>query len=127
MWNNSEETLHTIFTIGILCLVFSIAAAAAKLRQSCPTLCNPIDGSSPGSFVPGILQARVLEWVAFSESSALSNIQIIMLILIYYSFFKMMVYISSIIAENIDVLLHHSRCLYCFQHLKSQLQITPLK
>ena len=62
-----------------------------------------------------------------SESSALSNIQIIMLILIYYSFFKMMVYISSIIAENIDVLLHHSRCLYCFQHLKSQLQITPLK
>ena len=46
------------------------AAAAAKSRQSCLTLCNPIDGSSQGSQVPGILQARVLEWVAiaFSES-----------------------------------------------------------
>ena len=42
------------------------AAAAAKLLQSCPTLCNPIDSSPPGSPVPGILQARVLEWVAIS-------------------------------------------------------------
>ena len=40
------------------------AAAAAKSLQSCPTLCDPIDGSSPGSPVPGILQARTLEWVA---------------------------------------------------------------
>ena len=40
------------------------AAAAAKLLQSCPTLCDPIDGSPPGSSVPGILQARILEWVA---------------------------------------------------------------
>ena len=40
------------------------AAAAAKLHQSCPTLCDPIDGSPPGSPVPGILQARTLEWVA---------------------------------------------------------------
>ena len=39
------------------------AAAAAKSLQSCPTLCNPIDGSPPGSPVPGILQARTLEWV----------------------------------------------------------------
>ena len=46
------------------------AAAAAKLLQSCPTLCNPIDGSPPGSPVPGILQARILEWVAISFSSA---------------------------------------------------------
>ena len=46
------------------------AAAAAKLRQSCPTLCNPIDGSSPGSPVPGTLQARTLEWVAISFSNA---------------------------------------------------------
>ena len=43
----------------------STAAAAAKSLQSCPTLCNPIDGSPPGSPVPGILQARTLEWVAF--------------------------------------------------------------
>ena len=46
------------------------AAAAAKSLQSCPTLCDPIDGSPPGSPVPGILQARTLEWVAISFSSA---------------------------------------------------------
>ena len=46
------------------------AAAAAKSLQSCPTLCDPIDGSSPASPVPGILQARTLEWVAMSFSNA---------------------------------------------------------
>ena len=46
------------------------SAAAAKSLQSCPTLRNPIDGSPPGSAVPGILQARTLEWVAISFSSA---------------------------------------------------------
>ena len=46
------------------------AAAAAKSLQSCPTLCNPIDVSPPGSPTPGILQARTLEWVAISFSSA---------------------------------------------------------
>ena len=45
------------------------AAAAAKLLQSCPTLCDPIDSSPPGSPVPGILQARTLEWVAISFSN----------------------------------------------------------
>jgi len=45
-------------------------AAAAKSLQSCPTLCDPIDGSPPGSPIPGILQARTLEWVAISFSSA---------------------------------------------------------
>ena len=45
-------------------------AAAAKLLQSCPTLCDPIDGSPPGSPVPGTLQARTLEWVAISFSNA---------------------------------------------------------
>ena len=44
------------------------AAAAAKSLQSCPTLCDPIDGSAPGSAIPGILQARPLEWVAISSS-----------------------------------------------------------
>ena len=44
--------------------------AAAKSLQSCPTLCDPIDGSPPGSAVPGILQARTLEWVAISFSNA---------------------------------------------------------
>ena len=46
------------------------AAAAAKLLQSCPTLCDPIEGSRPGSPVSGILQARTLEWVAISFSNA---------------------------------------------------------
>ena len=45
------------------------AAAAAKSLQSCPTLCDPIDGSPPGSPIPGILQARTLEWVAISFSN----------------------------------------------------------
>ena len=53
---------------GDLC--FSDADAAAKSLQSCPTLCDPIDGSPPGSAVPGILQARILEWVAISISNA---------------------------------------------------------
>ena len=47
----------------------SLAAAAAKSLQLCPTLCDPIDGSLPGSAVPGILQARTLEWVAISFSN----------------------------------------------------------
>ena len=46
------------------------AAAAAASLQSCPTLCDPIDGSPPGSPIPGILQARTLEWVAISFSNA---------------------------------------------------------
>ena len=56
----------------MLCLPFIeyAAAAAAKSLQSCPTLCDPIDSSPPGSPVPGILQARTLEWVAISLSNA---------------------------------------------------------
>ena len=49
------------------------AAAAAKSRQSCPALCDPINGSPPGSPVPGILQARVLEWVAIAFSMSDTN------------------------------------------------------
>ena len=51
-------------------LIIAAAAAAAKLLQWCPTLCDPIDGSPPGSSVPGILQARILEWVAISLFNA---------------------------------------------------------
>ena len=50
--------------------MYAAAAAAAKSLQSCPTLCDPIDSSPPGSPVPGILQARTLEWVAISFSNA---------------------------------------------------------
>ena len=49
---------------------FSLSTAAAKSLQSCLTLCDPIDGSPPGSPIPGILQARTLEWVAISFSNA---------------------------------------------------------
>ena len=52
-----------------LCTRAAAAAAAAESLQSCPTLCDPIDGSPPGSPVPGILQARTLEWVAIAFSS----------------------------------------------------------
>ena len=52
------------------CVVIWDAAAAAKSLQSCPTLCDPIDGSPPGSPFPGILQARTLDWVAISFSNA---------------------------------------------------------
>ena len=57
-------------TIGII-IFFTAAAAAAKSLQSCPTLCDPKDSSPPGSAVPGILQARTLEWAAISFSNAL--------------------------------------------------------
>ena len=51
-------------------LLLDLAASVAKSHQSCPTLCNPIDGSPPGSTIPGILQARTVEWVAISFSNA---------------------------------------------------------
>jgi len=56
--------------VWYVCGLYSMCPAAAKSRQSCPTLCNPIDGSPPGSPVPGILQARTLERVAISFSNA---------------------------------------------------------
>ena len=71
------SSIHGIFQARVLewgAIAFSegalaAAAAAAKLLQSCLTLCDPIDGSPPSSPVPGILQARKLEWVAISFSS----------------------------------------------------------
>ena len=57
---------------------FNYAAAAAKSLQLCPTLCDPRDGSPPGSPVPGILQARALEWAAIASSSALRNCHIVL-------------------------------------------------
>ena len=55
----------------VILLPATAAAAAAKSLQSCPTLCDPRDSSPPGSPVPGILQARILEWVAISFSNVL--------------------------------------------------------
>ena len=71
-----DRSLELQYSMGLtlnvcfLILVMSAAAAAAKSLQSCPTLCDPVDGSPPGSPVPGILQARTLEWVAISFSNA---------------------------------------------------------
>ena len=56
--------------VGYVIRAAAAAATAAKSLQSCPTLCDTIDGSPPGSTVPGILQARTLEWVAISFSNA---------------------------------------------------------
>ena len=75
-YSNSGEINGTarrvVKAVGLLSVshISAAAAAAAKLLQSCPTLCNPIDRSPPGSPVPGILQARTLEWVAISFSNA---------------------------------------------------------
>ena len=67
--SNSPQTWLIIPNIIANCPA-AAAAAAAKSLQSCPTLCDPIDGSPPGSLIPGILQARTLEWVAISFSNA---------------------------------------------------------
>ena len=74
LWPNKSEVSsleEAMVSQGRWCLSWgSKAAAAAKSLQSCPILCNPIDSSLPGSPVPGILQARTLEWVAISFSNA---------------------------------------------------------
>ena len=59
-----------LFPVLSALALYTAAAAAAKSLQSCPTLCDPIDGNLPGSPVPGILQARTLERVAISFSKA---------------------------------------------------------
>ena len=66
----ADECLTTELPEKTHSLSAAAAAAAAKSLQSCPTLCDPIDGSPPGSPIPGILQTRILEWVAISFSSA---------------------------------------------------------
>ena len=72
LWHSAFFTVqlsHPYMTPGKT-IALTAAAAAAKSLQSCLTLCDPIDGSPPGSPVPGILQARTLEWVAISFSNA---------------------------------------------------------
>ena len=66
----SDDYLPAYQAQSPLLTLLQVAAAAAKSLQSCLTLCDPIDGISPGSPVPGILQARTLEWVAISFSNA---------------------------------------------------------
>ena len=71
----------------IILLLYS--AAAAKLLQSCPTLCDPIDSSPPGSSVPGILQAIILEWVAISFSKYIQLILTVYILWLYMVKVKM--------------------------------------
>ena len=69
--NNKLQTKETISrSLDVVAGVELIGIIVAKSLQSCPTLCDPTDGSPPGSPVPGILQARTLEWVAISFSNA---------------------------------------------------------
>ena len=74
LWATTGKPLERKVTAKIWIPLFLMAKfwenSAAKSLQSCPTLCDPIDGSPPGSPVPGILQARTLEWVAISFSNA---------------------------------------------------------
>ena len=65
-----QRVLDTTEQLTLASTIQSNHAAAAKSLQSCPTLCDPTDGSPPGSPIPGILQAGTLEWVAISFSSA---------------------------------------------------------
>ena len=78
LWTEDKQLLQEQRAVGYrgrICklkkfFICQAAAAAAKSLQSCPTLCDPIEGSPLGSPVPGILQARILEWVAISFSNA---------------------------------------------------------
>ena len=79
VFNNTGKALNTFsiklnkmnhFAALFLFYYYLLSAAAAKSLQLCLTLCDPIDGSPPGSPIPGILQARTLEWVAISFSNA---------------------------------------------------------
>ena len=70
MKNGSFSLREGVYVLKFPGDTAAAAAAAAKSLQSCTTLCDPIGGSPPGSLVPGILQARTLEWVAISFSNA---------------------------------------------------------
>ena len=70
------------------------SVAAAKLLQSCPTLCDPIDGSPPGSAIPGILQAGALEWVAISFSKRMDTT-----LKFYFQIFRLPWYMHFHLAE----------------------------
>ena len=69
-WSDLAAAAGELVLINYHNMLIGYVAAAAKSLQLCPTLCNSIDGSPPGSTVPGILQARTLEWVAISFSNA---------------------------------------------------------
>ena len=67
---SGKEYIKAVYCHPVYLTSMQSAAATAKSLQSCRTLCDPIDGSPPGPAIPGILQARTLEWVAISFSNA---------------------------------------------------------
>ena len=69
-WTSGSSWFMYCWSLAWRILSITLPACAAKSLQSCPTLCNPIDSSPPGSPVPGILQARTVEWVAIAFSNA---------------------------------------------------------
>ena len=81
------------------------AAAAAKLLQSCLTLCDPVGGSPPGSAIPGILHARTLEWVAIAFSDSLYECTIIYVINLYFWAFRFDIFPINITLRNILVII----------------------
>ena len=72
-WADKNMCMYALPLTTSLCLTLLPAASAAKLLQLCLTLSDPIDGRPPGSSVPGILQVRILEWVAISFSTLHPN------------------------------------------------------
>ena len=70
MWGDNLIVVLICINLHMPAAAAAAVNAAAKSLQSCPTLCDPIDGSPPGYPIPGILQARILEWVAISFSNA---------------------------------------------------------
>ena len=105
--------------INVIC-----AAAAAKSLQPCPTLCDPIDGSPPGSPVPGILQARTLEWVAISFSNEVCT----------FLFFKVLIYnsqkletvpksIKSITGEWMNKMWCMCVCIHMYTHTHTHIYV----
>ena len=78
---NTHTRVHSLHNNPDKYIYFITAVAATKLLQSCPTLCDPIDGSPSGTSVPEILQARILEWVAMSFSTACIHAKLLQLCL----------------------------------------------
>ena len=69
-WTFVDKVMSLLFNVLSRLVITFLPRSTAKSLQSCPTLLDPIDGNPAGSFVPGILQARTLEWVAISFSNA---------------------------------------------------------
>ena len=89
------------FVGKVMSLLFNMLSAAAKSLQSCPTLCDPTDGSPQGSSVPGILQASILEWVAISFSECINKIELFFVPVWYCTFLYKLAFLS---------VQHYSKC-----------------